>query len=94
VEANLTAAAPDGEWVGLACSGRACDGAEILLTLGAADADLGWQVIGQYPGANPIATDLIAARPDWAIPIQNGDATLTLTHAAFAQDQDAQASSR
>ena len=57
------------------CLGRACDGAEFEVTLGAREpAD--WLVFGGRFGLPEEAAALVAARPDWTTPIQNGDVTI------------------
>ncbi|MEX0645502.1 MAG: M28 family peptidase, partial [Parvularculaceae bacterium] len=59
----------------LSCLGRACDGAEFEVSLGAGEpAD--WLVFGGRFGLPDAAGALVAARPDWASPIQNGDVTI------------------
>ncbi|HYD86227.1 MAG TPA: M20/M25/M40 family metallo-hydrolase [Vitreimonas sp.] len=68
-----------GEFVSLACQGRACDGAAIEIVL-SGDGDTGeWFIIGQTPGApaRP-AAPIRAARPAETTPIQFGDTVVTL----------------
>lgn len=82
-----------GAYFNLACQGRACDGAQVLIELPAGPAAeaaeaagaaaqpflTGWLLIGQSPGAQPEeARAAIAARPTTATPIQFGDGVLTL----------------
>jgi hypothetical protein len=68
-----------GEFMNLACQGRACDGATIEIALGA-DAPEDWYVIGQFPGRTTAASDSIRTRRGpTATPIQGGDGTTTLT---------------
>jgi len=68
-----------GEFMNLACQGRACDGAAIEITLGA-DAPEDWYMIGQFPGRTTSASDALRARRGpTATPIQGGDGTTTLT---------------
>ena len=71
------------DYLGLACQGRACDGAEIALAFPAPPAPDAWVVIGQYPGAAtaPLRA-AVARRPAAATPIQFGDGVLTLAPAA------------
>ncbi len=81
--ADFAETATIGDYVNLACSGRACDGAAIELTLGAQTPAAEWYVLGQYPGAPVVSAPLIEARPAYAIPIQFGDIALTLTRKAM-----------
>lgn len=68
-----------GEFMNLACQGRACDGATIEIALGA-DAPEDWYLIGQFPGRTTAASDALRARRGpTATPIQGGDGTTTLT---------------
>ncbi len=68
-----------GEFMNLACQGRACDGAMIEIALGA-DAPEDWYVIGQSPGRTTAASDAMRVRRGpTATPVQGGDATTTLT---------------
>lgn len=70
--------APD--FMNIACQGRSCEGAEIVLTLDAAGERTDWFVIGQFPGySTPAVEGLRARRPDSATPIQFGDGALTLS---------------
>lgn len=74
-----TGADADADYFNLACQGRACDGAEIVIAF-AGDSDLrDWFLIGQYPGAASPAAAVAARRPASATPIQFGDGTLTLS---------------
>ena len=69
----------DGDYMNLACQGRACDGATIEITLGA-DASNEWFIIGQFPGhTTPASEALRTRRGPTATPIQAGDGTTTLT---------------
>lgn len=68
-----------GEFMNLACQGRACDGATVEIALGA-DAPEDWYMIGQFPGRTTAASDAMRARRGpTATPIQGGDGTTTLT---------------
>ncbi|MEZ5960031.1 MAG: M28 family peptidase [Hyphomonadaceae bacterium] len=68
-----------GEFMNLACQGRACHGAAIEITLGA-DAREEWLMIGQFPGrATAVSNAMRARRGPTATPIQGGDGTTTLT---------------
>jgi len=68
-----------GEFMNLACQGRACDGATIEIILGA-NAPEDWYMIGQFPGRTTAASDAMRARRGpTATPIQGGDSTTTLT---------------
>ena len=58
------------------CAGRACADFSIKATLGLAPAQ--WTIIGVRRGPGPEGAGLQAARPDWAVPIQGGDARLTI----------------
>lgn len=68
-----------GDYVAVACQGRACDGATIEIAF-ERSSDLGeWFMIGQTPGASAEPADAIrAARPANTTPIQFGNATVTL----------------
>jgi hypothetical protein len=68
-----------GDFMNVACQGRACDGALIEIALGA-NAPEDWYVIGQFPGRTSAASDAMRARRGpTATPIQMGDGTTTLT---------------
>lgn len=68
-----------GEFMNLACQGRACDGASVEITFGADTGD-DWYVIGQFPGRTTSASDALRARRGpTATPIQGGDGTTTLS---------------
>lgn len=68
-----------GDFMNLACQGRACDGATIEIAL-AADAPEDWYMIGQFPGRTTAASDALRTRRGpTATPIQGGDGTTTLT---------------
>lgn len=79
--ADFAETGEDGDYMNLACQGRACDGAEMVVVLDpAAEASAEWHLIGQYPGASaPPAAAVIARRPASATPIQFGDGVVTLT---------------
>ncbi|MET0546933.1 MAG: M28 family peptidase [Caulobacterales bacterium] len=62
----------------LSCQGRACDSAEIALTLPKNAKPMTIGIVGRRFGAAPIADALIRQRPDSAIPYQNGDGVITL----------------
>lgn len=71
-----------GEFMNLACQGRACDGAMVEIALGA-DETQPWYVIGQFPGRTMAASDLFRARRGpTATPIQAGDGATTLSRFA------------
>jgi hypothetical protein len=68
-----------GDFMNLACQGRACDGASIEIVLRRDAAD-DWFMIGQFPGRTTPASDgLRARRGPTATPIQSGDGTTTLS---------------
>jgi hypothetical protein len=69
------------DYVNLACQGRACDGAVFEIVLEAGEAGSGdWYLIGQTSSRASVAADPVrAARPETVVPIQNGDATITLS---------------
>jgi len=68
-----------GDFMNVACQGRACDGALIEIALGV-DAPEDWYVIGQFPGRTTAASDAMRTRRGpTATPIQMGDGTTTLT---------------
>ncbi|MEQ1489405.1 MAG: M28 family peptidase, partial [Terricaulis sp.] len=68
-----------GDFMNLACQGRACDGATVEITLGAQPAD-DWYMIGQFPGrTTPASNAFRARRGPTATPIQAGDGTTTLS---------------
>jgi len=67
------------DFVSIACQGRACDGAEIEIILGA-EVERDWYIIGQTPGARVAAAEAVRAhRPAATSPIQMGDSAITLT---------------
>lgn len=70
-----------GDFLNLACQGRACDGAALELVLAAGGEQGGeWFIIGQTPAAPaPPAAPIRAVRPPATTPIQFGDASLALT---------------
>ncbi len=68
-----------GDFMNLACQGRACDGVAVEITLGAQPVD-DWYMIGQFPGRTTPASDALRARRGpTATPIQTGDGTTTLS---------------
>lgn len=68
-----------GEFMNVACQGRACDGAAIEIAFGDRAAQ-DWYIIGQFPGRTSAASDAMRAlRGPTATPIQAGDGTTTLT---------------
>ena len=68
-----------GEFMNLACQGRACDGAAIEIVF-AGETKGDWYLIGQFPGRTTAASDALRARRGpTATPIQAGDGTTTLT---------------
>lgn len=68
------------ELMSVACQGRACDGAEVAVTLGPAGEAGDWFIIGQFPGGSaPAAEALRARRPASATQIQFGDSVITLS---------------
>ncbi len=78
VAADFIASKSDDDFAIIACSGRACDGAEIEVRLRkSASANPDWLFIGQYPGSPAVSQALVAAKPDWTIPIQFGDSATT-----------------
>lgn len=79
VVTSFADAGGEGDYLNIACQGRACDGATLSIALTAGLDPQDWYVIGQTPGAvTPAADAARAARPDTATPIQFGDAALTL----------------
>ncbi len=80
-EVNFADTGGEGDFLNLACQGRACDGASLELVLArGGDAAADWFIIGQTPGAPaPPAERIRAARPPTTTPIQFGDTVLTLT---------------
>jgi hypothetical protein len=69
-----------GEYMSVACQGRACEGAEVAVTLDPAGEAGDWFIIGQFPGASaPAAEALRARRPASATQIQFGDSVITLS---------------
>lgn len=77
---------PQSDFVNAACQGRACDGAEVIITLSAPlTAPQDWFVIGQTPGFTTEASRrAIAQRGGAATPIQFGDGAITLQRLAIA----------
>lgn len=68
-----------GDFMNLACQGRACEGADIEIMLGVAPAD-DWYMIGQFPGRTPPEAEAFRVRRGpTATPIQMGDGTTTLS---------------
>lgn len=70
-----------GDYMSLACQGRACDGADIAIHLDAGSEAGDWYVIGQFPGAT-VPEEVRAMqvrRPASATPIQMGDGAVTLS---------------
>lgn len=68
-----------GEFMNVACQGRACDGAMVEIAYAVA-APEDWYMIGQYPGRTSASSDALRARRGpTATPIQMGDGTTTLT---------------
>lgn len=68
-----------GDFMNLACQGRACDGAMIEIAIGA-DTPGEWYLIGQFPGrTTPASAALRARRGPTATSIQGGDGTTTLS---------------
>jgi hypothetical protein len=65
------------DYVMLGCEGRACDGAELEMTLGANQTD--WAIIGLTPGAAAPAQAAVARRPPTRTAVHFGDNTVTLT---------------
>jgi hypothetical protein len=73
----------ESDYLNLACQGRACDGAEVVIATAVAPALQEWMLIGQQPGASTVAArEAIARRPASATPIQFGDGVLMLAPAA------------
>ena len=77
---------PESDFVNAACQGRACDGAEISITLSEPlTAAQNWFVIGQTPGfTTGVSQRAIAQRGSAATPIQFGDGAITLQRLAIA----------
>lgn len=68
-----------GDFMNLACQGRACENASVEIVLGA-EAPEDWFIIGQFPGRTTPASDALRARRGpTATPIQGGDGTTTLS---------------
>ena len=65
----------DSDYVTLACQGRACDGVDVEITLGAGAQD--WSLIGITSGVSGQAASI--PRPADRTAIQFGDSTVTLT---------------
>lgn len=88
VEASFadTGGDPESDFVNTACQGRACDGAEIIITLSEPlSVPQHWFVIGQTPGFTTEASRrAIAQRGGAATPIQFGDGAITLQRLAIA----------
>lgn len=79
VETRFAETGSSGDFVNLACQGRACDGAEIVIRLDAAGAAAPWYLLGQYPNTTTEASRaLIAQRGAAATPFQFGDSVLTI----------------
>jgi len=79
VEAAFADAGARGDYVNLACQGRACDGAEIVVRLDASGAEAPWFLLGQYPNTTTPSTQaVIAHRGAAGTPFQFGDSVLTI----------------
>lgn len=78
-EASFGDVSAAGDFLNLACHGRACDEAEIAVAFAADGEPLDWLVIGQSPGVHPIAAPIVRARPQAATPIQFGDSIMVLS---------------
>jgi hypothetical protein len=78
---------PQGGYFIVDCNGRACDGAQLTITLNPpADATTEnpeWLIQGYWLGLPPDAVATVDARPDTAIPIQMGDVTITTRRQTF-----------
>ncbi len=79
VETPFNEADDGGDFVNLACQGRACDDAEIVVRLDARGSDAPWYLLGLYPVTTTEASRaVIAARGPAGTPIQFGDSIATL----------------
>lgn len=79
VEAAFSETGEGGDFVNLACQGRACDGVEIVVVTEANGADAPWYLLGLYPVTTTEASRaVIAARGPAGTPIQFGDAVATV----------------
>ncbi|HRP09990.1 MAG TPA: M28 family peptidase [Terricaulis sp.] len=86
VETAFAEAGASGDFVNLACQGRACDGAEIVIRLAPEGDAAPWALLGQYPTTTtPASAALIAQRGAAATPYQFGDSVLTIDPVAPAQ---------
>lgn len=76
---------PESDFVNAACQGRACDGAQIIITLSEPlTAPQDWFIIGQTPGFTTEASRrAITQRGGAATPIQFGDGAVTLQRLAI-----------
>lgn len=76
---------PESDFVNAACQGRACDGAQIIITLSEPlTAPQDWFIIGQTPGFTTEASRrAIAQRGGAATLIQFGDGAVTLQRLAI-----------
>jgi hypothetical protein len=81
VAADFAETGGEGDYMSLACQGRACDGAEVAITLDATGEAADWYIVGQFPGARAPeqVRAMRARRPASATPIQLGDGALTLS---------------
>ncbi|MBC7769969.1 MAG: M28 family peptidase [Phycisphaerales bacterium] len=69
-----------GEYLNVACQGRACDSASVEIAFDRTGAATHWFMIGQTPAAPAPPADAVrAARPAETTPIQFGDSTITLS---------------
>lgn len=68
------------DFYSIACQGRDCDGADVVVELAEGGEAGEWFVIGQTPGLTPAPAEAVQrARPETAIVIQFGDAAVSLS---------------
>ncbi|MES1197033.1 MAG: M28 family peptidase [Pseudomonadota bacterium] len=79
----LSSDGADDDFVVLACWGRSCADAEVVLTLGTTNTQQAASsyVTGYFLGLPPSLQHYAAARPDWVVPIQTGDGVYTFKRA-------------
>ena len=75
-----------GEITNLVCSGRSCRNFSAALSFPVNDAQLSLDLLSLQFGLGPEGAALVAARPDWTIPKQRGDARYT--HIQLSPDQE------
>lgn len=83
-DANFAETGPGLDTMNLACQGRACEGAEVVIILNAEGERGDWHMIGQFPGRSVAWAQAVRARrPARYTPIQFGDGVVTLSRVSL-----------